>query len=181
MNAKDRSNEVVPSPPEVLEGETSVFRRLVGILTDSGVPFVHMHHEAVFTSAEAAAARGTTLRSGAKALIIKAGETFRMTVMPADLLLNSNALRRLLKSKRMRFATPEEVAALTGLVPGSIPPFGSLFGLKTICDERLQDNDRINFNAGSHTESLQMPFEAYLRFESPQVADIAKPRPAARG
>jgi hypothetical protein len=33
--------------------------------------------------------------------------------------------------------TSEEVMEMTGLAPGSIPPFGSLFGLPTLCDERL--------------------------------------------
>jgi Ala-tRNA(Pro) deacylase len=75
----------------------------------------------------------------------------------------------------MRFATKEEVLAITSLTPGSIPPFGSLFGLSTVCDVGLKENDRINFNAGSHTDSIQMSCADYLRYESPALAQIAKP------
>ena len=46
--------------------------------------------------------------------------------------------------------------------------------LETICDVSLAENDRINFNGGSHTESLQMTFESYRSFESPRIAQIAK-------
>ena len=58
---------------------------------------------------------------------------------------------------------------LTGLEPGSIPPFGSLFGLSTLCDERLGENERINFNAGDHRISVSMLYADYLRLEGPEL------------
>lgn len=174
-------NEDPPPLPEVLTGESPVFQRLVVALTQAGVAFVHTHHPPVFTSSEAAAVRGTPLRSGAKALIVKGGEAFRMVVMPADMALNSNGFRKLLHCKKLRFATKDEVFSMTGLIPGSIPPFGSLFGLETICDERLAENDRINFNGGSHTESIQLSYKAYVAFESPRIEDVAKPVAAIDG
>ncbi len=62
---------------------------------------------------------------------------------------------------------------LTGLTPGSIPPFGSLFGLPTHCDERLGDNDVINFNAGDHGISVSMQYADYVRVEKPELAVFA--------
>ncbi|UCC32666.1 MAG: hypothetical protein JSU86_10350 [Phycisphaerales bacterium] len=158
-----------------MEGSDSeVFGRLVAALNEAGFSFAHTHHKPVYTSAEAAEARGSSLHSGAKALIVKSGDRFLMAVMPADLSLDSGALRKLLGCRRLRFATEEEVLSLTGLTSGSIPPFGSLFDLPTICDQRLADNEHINFNAGSHTESIQMTYEAYLAYESPMMATVAK-------
>lgn len=154
--------------------EPAVFQRLCRALTDGGVAFVHTRHEPVFTSAEAAAVRGVSLHSGAKALILKAGDAMLLAVMPADLALNSAALRKHLGQRRLRFATKEEVKELTGLKPGSIPPFGSLFGLPTICDERLCENERINFNAGSHTDSFQIAYADYIAYERPAIAALAK-------
>jgi Ala-tRNA(Pro) deacylase len=151
-----------------------IFERLLAKLTDAGVVFQHTRHEPVYTSAEAARVRGSTLRSGAKALIVKGGDACLMVVLPADLSLDSNALRKHLRVKRLRFATQEEVLAITGLTPGSIPPFGSLFDLTTICDERLSENEQINFNAGSHTESLQMTYDAYVAYETPTIVKVAK-------
>lgn len=174
-------NEASSPLPTVLDGETPVFQRLVALLSQAAVAFVHTHHPPVFTSIEAAAVRGTLLCSGAKALIIKGGEEFRMVVLPADMTLNSNGLRKILHCKRLRFATKDEVFAMTALIPGAIPPFGSLFGLETICDQRLAENERINFNGGSHTESIQMDYDAYATFESPRIEDVAKPRNAAEG
>lgn len=151
-----------------------VFAKLKQQLGDRGIAFTEMHHTPVYTSAEAAAVRGTSLHSGAKALIVKAGDAFHMIVMPADLSLDSKALRNVLGSKQIRFANADEVLLMTGLKPGSIPPFGSLFNLATICDDRLADNESINFNAGSHTDSIQMTYAAYMQFESPRIERVAK-------
>ncbi len=152
-----------------------VLQRLIAALDDRGIGYQITEHAAVFTSAEAAAIRGVSLHSGAKALIIKGGDAFLMVVLPADLSLDSAALREVLGTRRIRFADKDEVLTITGLTPGSIPPFGSLFGLQTYCDERLADNERINFNAGSHTVSLQMTYADYIAFERPTLVRVGKP------
>ncbi len=151
-----------------------VVERLVALLERGGALFQLSSHAEVRTSAEAAEVRGTSLHSGAKALIVKSEAGFALLVMPADMSLKSSAARKLLKSNRMRFATPEELMTLTGLVPGSVPPFGSLFGLQTICDERLADNERINFNCGSRSRSIQMAYRDYVAVESPLIGQIAR-------
>src|ERR1700684_4055668 len=102
----------------------SVFARLQALLESAGVPFTVSQHAPVFTSAEAAAGRGPTLASGAKALVCKLDDHFVMLIMPADRKLDSKRLRQEQKAKSVRFADRAEVLELTGLEPGSIPPFG---------------------------------------------------------
>ena len=146
-----------------------VFQRVCDLLESRGVSFDVLRHEPVYTSQQAADIRGVSLASGAKALVCKGGEEFVMFVMPADLKLAGKAVRRACKWRKLRFADADEVRRLTGLEPGSIPPFGSLFGLATLCDSRLCDNETINFNAGDHTISVSMSCEDYLKVESPQL------------
>jgi len=145
----------------------SVFERLEEWLRQKGVPFTVLRHEAVFTSEQAAAVRGTPLASGAKALVVKAGDDFLMLVLPADRKLDSRKARAGLGVKSLRFASREEVEQLTGLQPGAIPPFGSLFGLRTCCDPALAENTSINFNAGDHAISVQMAYADYAAAEQP--------------
>ena len=152
----------------------SVLSRLAHSLCNAGIPFTQTQHRPVYTSAEAAEVRGVSLHSGAKALIVKGGENFLMVVIPADLSLDSHALRALPGTKKLRFATKDEVLERTGLTPGSIPPFGSLFNLPTYCDERLADNERINFNAGDHSVSIQMNYADYVAYESPRIAKVGE-------
>ena len=147
----------------------TVFERVEEKLRQAAVPFTVTRHAPVFTSEEAAAIRGTPLASGAKALVVKAGEAFALLVLPADRKLESKTARTSLSVKSIRFATAEEVDRLTGLKPGSIPPFGSLFGLPTYCDPALGANEAINFNAGDHSISVHLAYADYLRVEAPTL------------
>ena len=150
----------------------SVFERIEEMLRQAGVAFTVHRHAPVFTSEEAAAVRGVPLASGAKALVVKAGKAFVLLVMPADRKLDSRAARSALAVKAIRFASREEVERLTGLLPGSIPPFGSLFGLPTHCDSALIDQPFINFNAGDHAVSVQMTCADYIAVAKPALHTI---------
>src|SRR3954463_7462177 len=100
----------------------SVFERIRERLTQQSVAFTVLRHEPVFTSEQAAAVRGTPLGSGAKALVVKAGEAFVLFVLPAHRKLDSKKAKAALGVRDLRFATKEEVLEKTGLLPGSIPP-----------------------------------------------------------
>jgi Ala-tRNA(Pro) deacylase len=152
----------------------SVFDRVESLLKQHGITFQVLRHETVYTSEEAARVRGTPLASGAKALIVKGDDVFVMFVVPADRKLDSRVVRRVKGWRKLRFASREEVLELTGLVPGSIPPLGSLFGLPTLCDERLRDNERINFNAGDHSISVSMRYADYVLVEDPEMGTFAE-------
>jgi Ala-tRNA(Pro) deacylase len=152
----------------------SVFQRVTELLVGKSIPHSVLRHSPVFTSEEAAAVRGTPLASGAKALICKLDELFVMIVLPADRKLASKAVRKAANAKSLRFASREEVAELTDLAPGSIPPFGSLFNLPTWCDKRLGEQQQINFNAGDHAISISMAYGDYLAAESPRLGIFAE-------
>ena len=151
-----------------------VLERLERLLSTNQAPYQVLRHEPVYTSAEAAAVRGTSLASGAKALICKADERFVMFVLPADRRLASKLVRKARSWKSLRFATAEEVLKITGLTPGSIPPFGQLFGLSTLCDRQLAEQPTINFNAGDHAVSISMSYADWARVESPELIDCAE-------
>jgi Ala-tRNA(Pro) deacylase len=147
---------------------------LVTWLTAEGVPFRVHRHAPVHTSAEAAAARGTPLAAGAKALVIRADDRPVHLVLPADHRIDNARLRALLGARRLRFVTPEELRALTGCAPGAVPPFGNLFGLSVLVDEALTRVDEIAFNAGSREVSLTMRCADFLRLAGARVVRFAQ-------
>src|SRR5262249_22543122 len=97
---------------------------------------------------------------------------FCMLVLPADRRLDSKKLRTALGVKGSRFASEEEADELTGVEPGSIPPFGSFFVLHHHCAAVLAQNDSINFNAADHGVSIQMKYADYLVVEKPGLAEL---------
>lgn len=151
----------------------TVFEKIIAALETHGCEYKTQHHEPTYTSEDAARIRGVSMHAGAKALVVRGekSHTHFLFVMPADLKLDSKAIRDLL-GERISFAKDPET--VTGCVPGSVPPFGSLLGLQTYVDPRLSENEIIHFNAGSLTDSVNMPYAAYLEIEKPIIAKIAK-------
>ena len=152
----------------------NVYARLTQLLDQQTVAYEALTHAAVYTSEAAAAVRGTTLSSGAKALVCKADGDFLMYVLPADRKLASKQIRKANGIKSLRFASRDEVLEITGLTPGSIPPFGSLFELPTYCDVRLESEPTINFNAGDHERSIKIAFVDYVQVEEPIMGNFAE-------
>ena len=148
----------------------TVFETIRQRLDEAGVSYRHLHHEPTYTSEEAARARGEEMRIGGKALLLKIGDVFYLFVLSATLKLDSSAVKRRFGAKRMRFATADELRDMTGLVPGSVPPFGRpILPFDLFVDESILANERIAFNAGSLTDSIIMAVEDYFRVAQPEV------------
>ncbi|MBN1672378.1 MAG: hypothetical protein JXR37_15160 [Kiritimatiellae bacterium] len=164
-------------PPHQI-GETDTTRKILEHLTAMGIVFEKLEHEVVTTSEAAAGARASRLEQGAKALIVKAGDTFYHLIVSAAKRVDNNKLRKILGVRKVRFATPDEVMALTGCMPGAVPPFGNLFGLKVYMDAALLDEDTVYFNCGSHTVSLRMGRADLERATGAETADFIRAKSA---
>src|SRR5580698_541175 len=137
-------------------------------LSTEGVSFREVHHEPTRTSEDSARARDEELRVGGKALLIKVDETYRLFVLSADRKLDSAAVKRHFGARKTRFASPEELMELTGLVPGSVPPFGTpILPFPLYVDPSVFENERIAFNAGSLTDSIVMAVSDYRKLVKP--------------
>ena len=120
--------------------------------------------------------RGEPLEVGAKALVMKTGQGFGVFVLPADRKVDSGAIKRHLGIKALRFATPEELLALTGLIPGSVPPFGQpILPMPLYADEQVGvAAARIAFNAGSLTRSFVVGTADWRRVAQPRQLSFAR-------
>lgn len=111
---------------------------------------------------------------GAKAIIVKGKKTgnFHLFVIPDDCKLDQKKAA-LVVNEKFSFASPTEVEQVTGCVPGSVPPFGSIFGLTTHTDQQIKDNSVIFFNAGTLTNSIKLSSEDYLQAEPSESVDVS--------
>lgn len=168
------SDSTVPEGP--CHGPTPTTGVIRAMLDSAGVDYRYVEHGATRTSQESADARGESIRIGGKSLVLRVGETFRVCVLSAERQINSNRVRRHFGENKARFATPEELLELTGLVPGCVPPFGPpVLDLPNCLDEAFLENDRIAFNAGSLTCSIVMPLGPYLELARPEIVSFSKP------
>lgn len=156
--------------------DDSILSRIRHLLNAAAINFTEKAHAPTRTSEESAAARGEPLSVGAKALLIKTDDCFRLFVLPADRKLDSEAVRRHFNAKRSRFATPEELLAMTGLVPGSVPPFGHpILPFELFADTDVgREFGRVAFNAGSLTNSIIMSTSDWEGVAKPGRFQFAK-------
>jgi prolyl-tRNA editing enzyme YbaK/EbsC (Cys-tRNA(Pro) deacylase) len=146
-----------------------VLETIRDLLTRQGADFREIHHQPTRTSEESARARGEPVAIGGKALLMKVGGEHALFVMSAAQRVDSAALRRGLGVKKLRFASAEELHELTGLAPGSVPPFGEpVLPFPLYADESVFENDRIAFNAGSLTDSIILSVTDWERIARPR-------------
>lgn len=151
------------------------FQKIKNHLQSNSINFRHIHHKPTKTSEQAAKVRGQNLSIGGKALVLKIDDSFKLLVLSAAKRLNSAVVEKYFTAKKLRFATKEELLELTGLEPGSVPPFGQpILNLKLFVDQSIVDNQKIAFNAASLTDSIVISVKDYLKLTKPTIFDFSK-------
>ena len=142
--------------------------KLKGFLDENGVKYVTISHSRSFTAQEVAASAHIPGKEVAKTVIVNIDGEMAMVVLPAPLSIDFDQLRSVTGASSVTLATEDE---FKGRFPqcevGAMPPFGSLYDMRTFMDASLTEDEEIAFNAGSHTEVIRMSFGDYMRLERP--------------
>ncbi len=152
---------------------STVFETIKSLLDAAGVPYRVIEHEPVYTSEEAARVRGTELRQGAKAMVFAADGRAVLLVVAAHRRISTKRFKRRYKVKDLRLMDPGDVTSLTGLTVGSIPPFGNVLELPAYVDRSLLESSEIAFNPGSHTNTIVVSCDDYLRVAAPEIGEFS--------
>jgi Ala-tRNA(Pro) deacylase len=137
-------------------------------LDGRGIKYVTIRHSPAVTAAEVAASAHVAGRDFAKTVIMWLGGHLAIVVLPSSRRIVLHDLRELLESPEARFATETEFCEeFPDCEVGAMPPLGNLYNLPVLVEESITKESEITFNAGSHTEIINM---AYADF-----ADAVKP------
>lgn len=159
---------------QMLAGMSTVFDSIQALCKQKGISYRHVHHLPTKTSQESASARHEHLSIGGKALLLKVGKEFRLFVLSAALKIDIAAIRLYFGEKNIRFASEEELKDLTGLKPGSVPPFGKpMLPFPLYVDPSVLESELIAFNAGSLTDSIIMDSRDYCHIAKPKIFEFA--------
>lgn len=137
----------------------------------------HMEERAALGHAHAC---GIAEEAYAKTVLCVADHGYRdvVAVVPANRRLDLEALSRALGGAHVRLAKHAEVAAhCPDCQRGVLPPFGSHYQLLTILDASLAVQPRMAFEGNSHSETITLPTDDFIRLESPLVATISTAPP----
>lgn len=159
------------------------FNLIADFLTSKGIPFDHITHEHVHRSEEAAKIRGNKIEQAAKAIVLKVRKKkskennskdyeFIQCVVPGHKRIDLKKLKSILDLDNASLASPEEVLERTNCTVGSVPPFGSLFGLQTYMDRSVLEQEYIFFSAGTHNDSVKVRSIDYVNVLKPEVTEF---------
>jgi Ala-tRNA(Pro) deacylase len=143
-------------------------------LTEQGVAFERHEHSPAYTAQEVAAEEHVSGNLVAKAVVVRAGESYAMCALPASYKLDLGKVAAAMGAGEARLADELEMAKLFPDVEvGAEPPFGNLWNLPTLVDEHLAAGEEIVFQAGTHRDAIRMRYADYARLTQPKVADLA--------
>lgn len=153
----------------------SLTAKIIHLLNENKIKFKELDHRSTVTSEESAKARGEDIKIGGKTLLMKDKEDFRLFVLSAALQADSNKMRKILKSQKLRFATEEELKELAGVTKGALPPFGKpILPYDLYVDESILNNEKIAFNAGLLTKSIIMSVKDWKQLVTYQLCQFTK-------
>jgi Ala-tRNA(Pro) deacylase len=147
--------------------------RLIDFLNQNNVRYEVLHHPEAFTSQELAAIEHVKGRNHAKVVIVKVGGELLMAVLPSDLRIDLEKLGKIAGGPTSVASEADFKAHFPDCAPGTMPPFGHLYGVPTYLDQNLTGIDRVVFEAGTHSDAIKMRYVDYERLAKPILVDFS--------
>ncbi len=149
---------------------------LMSYLDEHGVPYHVSYHPQAYTAQTLAAVEHVPGIQVIKPVVVEADGQYMICALPASHRIDLEELRRQLEVDHVRIVSEEELQnAFADCELGAEPPIGRLYGLPTIMDSSLLNDDRVTFQAGTHDSAVTMRLADYRRIAQPEIAHFGRP------
>jgi len=149
---------------------------VASFLQERNCRFERMSHQPTYSAQRLAHELHVTGREVAKTVLLRAngGDQYVVAVLPASKAIDLDEASKLLGKGQVQLATETEVANhCLDCEFGVLPPFGTRYGMKTIVDTSLADDEQIVFEGNTHDEAVRMAFDDFVQLEDPLIAPFA--------
>lgn len=148
--------------------------KLKSFLDENGVRYVTIRHSPAYTAHEIAEAADISGSELAKTVIVEIEGELAMVVLPASEQVDASAVSRAAGGGNVILACEEDFASsFPDCELGAMPPFGNLYGMKIFLSPKLAEDEEIAFNAGTHTQLVQLKFADFERLARPAITMLA--------
>lgn len=149
-------------------------RKMKKFLDKHHVRYVTVLHSPAYTAQAEAASAHLPAQEIAKTVMIEVDGKMAMAVLPASEQIEFSLLREALKAKSVKLLHETDFRGrFPGCEPGAMPPFGNLYGMPVFVSRTLADDKNIAFMAGSHRETIMMPYADYERLVHPKMLNFS--------
>lgn len=146
-------------------------------LDTHNVRYTVISHSPAYTAQGIAALAHVPGQELAKTVVVRVDGKLVMAILPASFQVDLNLLKQATGAKTAELASEDEFKErFPECETGAMPPFGNLYGMDVVADERLAKDKEIAFNACSHRELIRLSWEDFKRLAAPKVAKFAAVR-----
>jgi Ala-tRNA(Pro) deacylase len=143
-------------------------------LQSQRVPFAILLHRPAPSSTRLARSVAMPGHWVAKAVLLRADDCYVLAVLPSTHRIVLECLPEVLRAHDVRLATEDEIERIfVDCERGARPPFGRLYGVRTLVDASLAEQDDIVFEGNNRHEGLWMRYSDYEAMEGPDRASFA--------
>ena len=148
-------------------------QKLRAFLDQHEIRYITIIHSPAYTAQAIAQTAHISGKELAKTVILKADGRLVMAVLPATHKVNLDVFKKTIGTASVEIAHERDfMDAFPGCELGAMPPFGNLWDIPVYVAERLREDETIAFNAGSHTELIQMAYDDFERLVKPTVVRL---------
>lgn len=149
-------------------------KKLKQFLDDHETHYVSINHSKAYTAQMIAQSAHIRAKELAKTVMVKIDDTLAMAVLPASDTVDLELLKQSVGAKHVRLANEWEFSdRFPDCETGAMPPFGNLYDMEVFVSPRLAEDEMIAFNAGTHTELVQLNYQDYSELVSPALVKLS--------
>jgi Ala-tRNA(Pro) deacylase len=128
------------------------------------VDYDTMSHDHSMTSGQSASLAHISRDKFAKGVLFADEEDYVLAIVPASSRVDLHALAAMVGQPHLELASEDEVAVVfPDCELGAIPALGLAYGLDTVVDESLLEQDDVFFEAGDHEHLVHVSGDGFHR------------------
>ncbi|MEN8249548.1 MAG: YbaK/EbsC family protein [Bacteroidota bacterium] len=155
-------------------------QKLKKFLDENNVKYTTISHSKAYTAQQVAHSAHISGKDMAKTVMVLIEGKMAMVVVPAHRHVHFKTLKETLGIEDITLANEMEFQTFfPACEVGTMPPFGNLYDMEVFVDKSLAKDHLIAFNAGSHTELVQMAYEDFENLVKPQLIECVVKKAAA--
>ena len=148
-------------------------QKLKNFLDENNVKYTTISHSKAYTAPQVAHSAHISGKDMAKTVMIIIDGKMAMAVLPANRHVDFDLIKDAIGIKPITLANEEEfINFFPKCEVGTMPPFGNLYDMEVYVDKSLAKDHEIAFNAGSHTELVQMAYADFENLVKPYVIEF---------
>ena len=143
---------------------------VANFLEERDVVFELIPHRDTYDAQRMAATIHVSGHEVAKTVLLRVDDAYVVAVLPSDRAVDFQRAAQVLGASKAALATEVEISQrCPDCEIGALPPFGSQYGMQTLVDESLAEDEEVVFEGNTHHEAFRVRFADFRRIEEPIV------------